>query len=224
MVSRTFDRLKHFDPRSRNYGISDRLTTMYPRGYGWAAGVHLDQGTEGACVGFAFTGELAATPVRVPVSDGLARDVYHAAQQVDEWSGEDYEGTSVLAGAKVLKSHGYIEEYRWAFSLTEALAAISWEGPVVLGLNWYEGMTETDHKGFIHPSGRLLGGHAILARGVSTSRRYVRLRNSWGHDWGVNGDALITWDDLERLLAEDGECCVPVGRKKTSWTLGTPWT
>jgi hypothetical protein len=63
----------------------------------------LDQGKEGACVGFAWSHELAAYPVRVEVDDEFARSkIYAEAQKIDEWPGEAYHGTSVLAGAKVV--------------------------------------------------------------------------------------------------------------------------
>ena len=53
-----------------------------------------------------------------------------------------------------------------------------------------------------------VGGHAYLAYGVNTSRGYVSIRNSWGADWGSNGNAKISLDDLSKLLAADGECAV----------------
>ncbi len=40
------------------------------------------------------------------------------------------------------------------------------------------------------------------------------MRNSWGRGWGVDGDCLISIEDLDRLLGEAGEACVPVRRVK----------
>ncbi len=120
---------------------------------------------------------------------------------------------STLACAPASSEAGHFSEYRWAFGLNDVLLAIGYTGPVVLGINWWEGMYSPDANGYIRPEGSIVGGHAILARGVSRLRKDVTLRNSWGTDYGFNGgDCRITWDDLAVVLAQDGEACVPVGR------------
>lgn len=212
MTERTFDRLPEFDERSRNYPIIALIEERRPRARGWSLRTQLDQGAEGACVGFAWAHELAAIPRKVVVSDDYARNIYRRAQQLDQWEGEAYEGTSVLAGAKTLVEQGHMAEYRWAFGINETLLAISYAGPVVLGLNWYRGMMDTDSEGYIHPEGEIMGGHAIVAIAVHTSTRRVVLQNSWGAGWGNKGRCYLWWDSLGQLLAEHGECCVPVGR------------
>lgn len=131
---------------------------------------------------------------------------------MDQWPGEDYDGTSVLAGAKVMLARGFIREFRWAFNLQDLLVTVSRKGPVVLGINWYESMFEPDADGYLRPNDSLAGGHAILCIGVNVKRRDVTLFNSWGPNWGNLGRARVTWDDLDRLLHEDGEACVPVRR------------
>lgn len=214
MTERTFDRIPDLDPRNRNYPIMALIDERAPRARGWSLRTQLDQGAEGACVGFAWSHELAAIPKAIPVDDGSARRIYHRAQQLDVWPGEDYEGTSVLAGAKAIVEQGYMSEYRWAFGLNQLLLALSYQGPVVLGLNWYGGMMDTDSNGYIHHAGDLLGGHAIIAIAVHTKTKRVVLQNSWGSGWGVNGRCYITWDELGSLLQQDGECCVPVLRVK----------
>jgi hypothetical protein len=213
------DRLEQFDERSRSFPIRALLATTTPRSYTWAVpggvGQVLDQGREGACVGFAWAAERAARPVPRPTTDADALAVYRAAQLVDEWPGEAYSGTSVLAGAKVAAQQGWLREYRWGFGLDDALAAISRHGPCVLGIPWYDSMyrpTIKSGRASITVSGSVVGGHAIVARGVSVKRCEVLLRNSWGPSWGIAGDAAISWDDLGTLLAADGECCVPVLR------------
>lgn len=218
MTPRKLDRLVEFDQRSRLYPIRTLLPDRSPRSYTWALGQpNLDQGQEGACVGFAWAQELAAKPVVIPgITNAYARALYKVAQTLDAWPGEDYEGTSVLAGAKALQLDKRMGEYRWAFTIGELLAAIAWHGPVVLGVSWREAMFDPDADGRLHPDGPIVGGHAILANGVSVKRRRVRLENSWGTDWGVDGHAEIDWDDLEKVLADNGEACVPVARLKVS--------
>jgi hypothetical protein len=213
------DWLPYKDDRSRKYPIRELLGTAGPRSYTWGVpggvGQVLDQGREGACVGFAWAAERAARPVPRPTTNADALAIYRAAQVIDEWPGEAYSGTSVLAGAKVARERGWLREYRWAFGLDDALAAISRHGPAVLGIPWYDSMyrpTVNNGRATITVSGSVVGGHAILARGVSVKRRQVMLRNSWSALWGLSGDAWISWDDLGRLLADGGECAVPVVR------------
>lgn len=212
--TRRLDRIVQFDEQSRSFPIRTLVADKKPRSYTWAIRTTLDQGTEGACVGFSWAHELASRPViidGIKERDGLA--IYQEARTLDEWPGEDYDGTSVLAGAKAVIATGYMKEYRWGFGLQDLILAVGYAGPGVLGTNWYEGMFEPDAKGFIHPTGRLVGGHAILIRGVNVTKKYVTLHNSWGSDWGKNGDCYLSFDDLDKLLHEQGEFCIPVGRK-----------
>ena len=213
MAERTLDRLPEFDERSRRYPVMALIEERRPRARGWPLKTQLDQGAEGACVGFAWAHELAAIPRKVAVSDAYARGIYRRAQQLDPWEGEAYEGTSVLAGAKAVMEQGHMAEYRWAFGLNEVLLAISYAGPVVLGLDWYRGMMGTDDEGYIHPTGEKMGGHAIVAIAVHTATRRVVLQNSWGGNWGDKGRCYLSWEHLGQLLEQAGECCVPVGRR-----------
>lgn len=207
------DRVIYFDPASRDYPVRKLIGDKPLRGYTWGLSERFDQKSEGACVGFAWAHELAARPKLIPgMNNNVARTIYKEAQKIDEWHGEDYSGTSVLAGAKTVQKSGSIGSYRWCFSLEDAILAVGYAGPIILGLNWYEGMFDTDASGFIHPTGRWVGGHAIVARGVSVKRKYFLLSNSWGQGWGVGGDCKISFDDLDRLLKEQGEACAPLLR------------
>ena len=102
------DRIVQFDDRSRNYPIRAQITPKQaskPRSYTWSVGKGLDQGNEGSCVGFSWAHELIARPAVFLYADyNYARNqIYKAAQEIDEWPGVAYEGTSVLAGAKIVK-------------------------------------------------------------------------------------------------------------------------
>lgn len=206
-------RLIQFDARSANYPVRAILPTFAPpRSYEWPCAVNLNQGNVGACVGFSWAGDVAAEPIVLPSDDQLGLDIYHGAQVRDPWPGEDYEGTSVLAGAHETQARHFIAEYRWTFSLEDVIDTIGYYGPVIFGINWYEGMFNPDAQGIIHPTGRLAGGHAILGVGVDIDRKLVKLHNSWGKWWGNDGSCFISFDDLNRLLHEGGEGCVPVVR------------
>lgn len=213
MRARVFSRRVHFDPRSRAFPVRPLLASTTPRSYTWACPVWLDQGTEGACTGFAVTQEAAARPVQVPnLTNTIARAVYRRARQLDEWPGEHYEGSSVLGAIKAGQERGWYPEYRWAFGERDLRLAVGYKGPAVLGVNWYEGMSEPDATGRIRVTGRLAGGHAILCRGVSVTTGLYRLRNSWGQSWGLDGDCFLSFADMARLLNEQGEACIPVRR------------
>lgn len=209
------DRVPQFDPKSRAFPIRQLVGEKPLRSYTWSLSRYLDQGREGACVGFSLSHELIARPaVVLGIDDGFARNIYREAQKIDEWPGENYEGTSVLAGIKTLQAKGFYKEYRWAFGLRDAQLAIGYAGPGVAGLNWYEGMLRPDAKGFIHPTGSIVGGHAIIVRGISLKGEYVLLSNSWGQSWGMNGDCKLSFADFDRLLHEQGEFVIPVGRTR----------
>ncbi|MDP9365437.1 MAG: hypothetical protein M3Q10_14640, partial [Chloroflexota bacterium] len=66
------------------------------------AHAHYNQGREGACVGFGWA--RAASLVEGRLFDGFS--LYNRARGVDEWPGEDYDGTSVQAGGRVSKDEG----------------------------------------------------------------------------------------------------------------------
>lgn len=232
-LPRVLDRIPHFDERSKQYPIRTLLLPTVTRTKKiWAVPPDvLDQGSEGACVGFGWSGELAATPVTAKelpgsptIDNAYALDVYHRAQAEDRAMGNNWpEGASVLAGAKAVTKLNLITEYRWAFGIDDAIDAIVGHGPVVLGINWYNSMFNPDARGYMTVSGSIAGGHCIVAYGYMpndpvTGSDTIWLRNSWGPGWGVNGTAYIRSADLARLLSEQGEACIPTDRSVISPT------
>lgn len=222
-MERILDRTRHVDLRSLNYPV---LTprNYKPRSYTWSnGGVVLDQGAEGACVGFGWAHELAARPSVVKAVDAFkALEIYREAQKIDEWAGEAYEGTSVLAGAKIAQSKGYITEYRWCLTIEDLVVALGYHGPVVIGVDWYNGMFNVNAEGFLKPTGGIAGGHCVMLNMISLKKlpdgnidylsSYVGGVNSWGGDWGVNGRFKIALIDM-MMLFPGGDFAVPMGRK-----------
>lgn len=221
---RKLDRLIQFDEKSRLFRAVEGIEEKPERSYSWNKTVWLDQRNEGACVGFGLAHELAARPVVIGgMSDLFARErLYWEAQKIDPWEGGAYpsafpfyEGTSVLAGLKVLQSLGYLDEYRWAFGEKDLALTIGYQGPAVLGIPWYEGMYEPDGDGFIHAEGELMGYHCILAPSLSLKMDAYRLDNSWGLGWGINGSCWVSRSDMrEKLLPNQGEAAVLVRRTR----------
>lgn len=152
----------------------------------------------------------------------LAQEIYREAQTIDEWPGEAYEGTSVLAGAKVAKRRGYITEYRWCLDMNDLIIALGYHGPVVIGVDWYTGMFDTDKDGYIRPTGRIEGGHCVMLNQVRLKKNkdgsidymssYLGGVNSWGESWGVKGRFKIPLVDVAKLFP-GGDFAVPMGRK-----------
>ncbi|MHC4356109.1 MAG: C1 family peptidase, partial [Planctomycetota bacterium] len=95
--------------------------------------------------------------------------------------------------------------YYWGFSLNDLALGVGYRGPAVLGISWMEGMADTDENGFIHATGSVEGGHCILCRGINVKEKYFLLRNSWGKNWGMNGDCKVSFSDMKKLLADNGE-------------------
>lgn len=233
MTERTFDWVGRHDPVSRQFAVRPMVEDAPLRTKQWRAHWRrIDQGREGACVGFGFTNELLATPAQAKLpkeEEQYARDVYHWCLDNDEFEGNDDTGTSVLTGAKAMKAEGWCEEYRWAFSIDDVVKALCASakdggGPVVIGIPWFDSMFETRPSGLMEaPSGSIAGGHCLVLTGFHTRmslpgekghKTLVKGRNSWGASWGVRGDFYIDPENLQFLLQRvwTAEACVLVQR------------
>jgi C1A family cysteine protease len=98
--------------------------------------------------------------------------------------------------------------------------AVIHHGTVVIGIPWLEDMYQTDERGRVIVGGSQVGGHCLYVRGWDPAKKLVgsapeellTWRNSWGPAYGVAGDGYITPADLESLLKQQGEACIPVHR------------
>ena len=219
MTERTFDYIPRYDPRSMNYKADALKTSSRRVSRYWWSGPQLDQGVEGACVGHAVVGSLLSSPrrswARIGKPQVAAFGYYRMAQYLDQWEGENYDGTSVLAGAKVAHKAGMVSEYRWCTGIDDVAYSVLNHGPVVLGIPWKDSMFDPKPSGLMDCSGTDIGGHAIYVTGFSYSRRlrdepvgpYFKFKNSWGKSWGRNGSGYLAYDDLAKLL-QNGEACL----------------
>jgi hypothetical protein len=189
-----------------------------------------DQGSEGACVGFACSWMMSLLN-RVRYD---ARWLYVHAQDVDEWPDTPPgEGTSVRAACDVLRAQGHcrmrggrpmapdtthgIEANRWATTVDEIRTAL-WEGrPVAIGVNWYEnfdsprkfgnewwiGRNNAGHLGSVR------GGHAVCLYGASDRRQAFRMVNNWGTQYPL---VWMPYEVMGRLLREYGEAALVTDR------------
>lgn len=179
-----------------------------------------DQGATPQCVAYGSLHLLHAPPFTYPPPRPLLvpAELYAAAQKVDPWEGENYEGTSSDAAMEVMRARGIIESYWWAADFDEAVACVLERSPVGFGTWWLEAMFDPDGAGFIRAQGRVAGGHFYLVDGINLDVRapgaakngIARIKNSWSRAWGRKGHAFISLEDLERLFDDYGEAVVVV--------------
>lgn len=219
---------------AENYPVSAVLPQpVGPRRKVWRRSLILNQGQEGACVGHGTTAELTGSPARVNFAHArkmpsdaphqqqpFAFYLYEQAKKVDEYPGEDYDGTSINAAMQLCKAWGFYDAYRWAHTRQDFTQSLMLLGPVVIAIPWHEGMYEAP-GGELTVSGKLVGYHCLVVNGYDPAlsvngepvREMVRIQNSWGYDWGNQGCAWMHLDDLWPLLSgEGGEMCIPQGR------------
>jgi hypothetical protein len=74
--------------------------------------------------------------------------------------------------------------------------------------------------GRVDLSGGVLGGHAWLVRWFDERAMTFTGVSSWGRAWGRDGQFFIRYDDLDRLVKENGEACC--GVELATRTLADP--
>jgi hypothetical protein len=213
---RRFDWFPRFDEASRRFAVAPDATGLPTRGRLWNPGRVLDQGAEGACCGFAAAADAAAEPVPVPrITNAYARGWYLSAKRRDEWPGEAYDGTSVLATLKEGRARGLFGRYGWYFSVEQlAHGLVRGEdedgGPCVAGVEWRQGSYRTDELGILRPSGDVVGGHAVCFLGFVPfgAGADVELRDQL--------EELDLLDAMNQLVEEDEDGAFVV---QNSWGL-----
>lgn len=188
-----------------------------------------DQGNTSACVGFSSSWAMS-------ILNRYAYDapwLYGQAKLIDEWPGEDYDGTSVRAGMDVLRTLGHrrrrkttgettnpldgILRNEWATNVDQVRQCISGGTPVVLGIEWFDNFFTPEKVGREYwigrtDGGKIAGGHAICCYGASDRRQAVKLINSWGSSWPV---VWLPYERLQRLIdgyKQPGEATVLIDR------------
>jgi hypothetical protein len=221
------------DSRSLQYAVAEPRKLTQKDVFHEDAGPILDQGQLGACVGFTGADILNTTyfaNIRAThnsnnyFNDDDGMRFYHDATVSDNISGTyppDDTGSSGLGLAKALKTAGLISSYKHVFSWAQFQAAIA-KQPVALGTLWTNSMFKPDKNGVVKvgslSNSNIAGGHEYMARGISYTRGLVLCRNHWNTNWDtsekvkdggkVPGEFWVTFADLQKLLANQGDCTV----------------
>ena len=83
------------------------------------------------------------------------------------------------------------------------------QGPLVTTLTVYEDFMSYASGVYKHVKGSYLGGHAVSIVGYDDTQRAFIIRNSWGADWGMNGFAYVSYDDISGIGEETWSYSVP---------------
>jgi hypothetical protein len=207
-------RLVSPDARDRSYPMQLAIRNLKPapRKQPYKLGPTLDQGHLPQCVGYSTRDKLASAPFMVPDGKGpTPQQIYDGAQTLDEWPGNDYDGTTVRGAFKFLQEEGYLKSYVWAQNVIDCEQFIrGGYGTIILGTNWYDGMFEPDKNGFVRPVGNVVGGHAYHLFWMDPTHQEAWCKNSWGERWGMrlnshSGCFKLSYSALDKLLGEEGE-------------------
>lgn len=233
LLQKRLGRHVEHDPRSKGYAFRAPAKVFQSMTHMVRIPV-LDQGSLGSCTGCAaeaccgslpfwdaIPNTVAAKPSQNAVK-ALAQAValYSRATSLDSFYGEyppEDTGSSGLAVAKAAQQAGLISGYLHTFTLEDALVALG-NTPVIVGVNWYSGFDRPAKDGRVSVTGSVRGGHEFLLYGIDAEKKIVKARNSWGPKWGVNGTFYFSFDDLGRLLDEQGDCTIFVPLSKPAPT------
>jgi len=161
----------------------------------------VDQGSTPQCVAYSAAGEQGWYDLR---DTGLAlfdealffRQIGGTANGAvirDALARRLAAGYPVAGHPELAGQHRIAAYYRVPVTQADLCTAILAFGPLVIGTPWANAWFHPVN-GVLPPFDRSVGGHAIVAVGWDASG--LRLRNSWGVDWGDGGEATLPWDQL----------------------------
>ena len=188
------------------------------------AGQVLDQGQEGACVGFAIAASVNRLR-RARQSDAelvSARMLYEMARKFDEWPGEDYSGSSIRGGVRGFWHNGVCLEAHWPYDSANRHGDLTVERSmkardISLGAYYRLRRDLTDYHAALNETGVICASAHVhdgwmRARGGRIERNGGRIgghafaivgydadgfwvQNSWGTGWGAGGYAHWSYED-----------------------------
>lgn len=138
------------------------------------------------------------------LSDGLAVLQYHGWMPESSWPYRPEHFTEAPTHAAIASMH--TRRLINHEPLMHDAATLRWElaggNPVAAGIMVYENFETVGSDGELGmPSGKQLGGHAVLLVGYREDGKFL-VRNSWGTDYGMVGHCWIP----EAYLTDPREC------------------
>jgi len=151
--------------------------------------------------------------------------LYEMAQRHDEWTGEDYSGSSCRGASKGWYNMGVCREtlypfdlslhagwsleaardarnctvgayYRLGSRISDYHAALNEVGAILCSATLHDGWQQPDSQtGRISLREAAIGGHAFAVVGYDDAGFWIQ--NSWGKEWGLDGVALWTYEDWQ---------------------------
>ncbi|MCZ6855062.1 MAG: C1 family peptidase, partial [Gammaproteobacteria bacterium] len=171
-----------------------------------------DQGTQGACSGFGLAAVIDYLNSKKGVREKVStRMLYEMAKRHDQWTGEDYEGSSARGAMKGWHKNGVCPEEDWLYDeddpgflsadrqdaalkyplgayyrilhrRSDLHAAINETGAIYVTADTHRGWTRLEDGLIPYTSSwKKQGGHAFAIVGY-TEEGFI-IQNSWGDDW-----------------------------------------
>lgn len=176
-----------------------------------------NQGDLGSCTGNAMAGVINTEPFYIvgrTFTEKNAVLLYENATRLDDIAGQyppDDTGSSGLAVAKAAQQLGLVASYSHAMTTNDALLALSNIGPIIVGIEWYEGFDTPQGDGaLLVIGGAVRGGHELEVDEIDVDKKLIRIPNSWGTSWGDKGYCTMSFDTFDRLLHSQGDATIPV--------------
>ncbi|MDE2438959.1 MAG: C1 family peptidase [Patescibacteria group bacterium] len=108
--------------------------------------------------------------------------------------------------------------YHFLTTIDQMVSVLASGYPFLVGFTVYNGIENLNSSGlmpFPQPGEQPLGGHATCIHGYDLPNRVFIDRNSWGKDWGLNGDFLIPFEFIQNTVISAPTAML--------FHLGKPW-
>lgn len=104
----------------------------------------------------------------------------------------------MFGAARRYRAKGYVR----LKTIDEVMQSLATNGPCLIGVGWLRGWSTArrifrGHPILDLPAGSEIGGHAIAVIGYDRRHAVLKIRNSWGKQWGLGGYAFITFAAFE---------------------------
>lgn len=204
------------DPRNKEFPLETIFedTPGSIKSKRWKCPIRLNQGPEGMCVAFGIKHWTATEPNKLDQLPTYkdAKELYNKIQKNDRWPGEDYSGTSLEDGLKMLKKEGSISEFRWSYNTKDIIKCIVGFGPLIFVIPTYQGFYYPKiMTGEILPKGKIVGWHCILCNEYDVKNDRIWFVNSWGKKYGKDGRCWMSSKTLDKCFKEGARASFVVG-------------